>query len=89
VVSVLGSDQATATATLEDIGLKVNSLFEYSATVPAGLVTRTEPAPGTPATEGDAITIYISQGPEAPPVSTDTGTPGGIVTQPADPAEGY
>lgn len=37
---------------------------DYSDTVPAGCVLRTEPAADTTLTEGDTVTLYLSQGPK-------------------------
>jgi serine/threonine-protein kinase len=47
-----------------NMGLHVIPREENSATIPAGYVTRTSPAEGTPLSEGQTITIWISTGPQ-------------------------
>ena len=47
-----------------EMGLKIIIEEEYSETIEAGKVTRTEPAADTPLEEGQTITLYISLGKE-------------------------
>ena len=47
-----------------DLGLHIIIREENSSDVPAGYVTRTSPAEGEPLTEGQTVTIWVSNGPE-------------------------
>jgi serine/threonine-protein kinase len=64
VPDVTGKAQAEALQTLNDQGFNTNTTEENSDTVPAGSVTRTNPAAGTSVEQGTAITVYISKGKE-------------------------
>jgi serine/threonine protein kinase len=58
---------------LGDLGLEPDFQQEYSDQVPAGQVTRTEPAAGEQLQAGDPITVFVSQGPEPVAVPDLTG----------------
>jgi serine/threonine-protein kinase len=64
IPDVTGKAQAEALQTLNDQGFNTNTTEENSDTVPAGSVTRTNPAAGTSVEQGTAITVYISKGKE-------------------------
>ena len=63
VPSLVGSDPATAGQKLGSLQLVVNSGQEASPTVPAGLVTRTDPPAGSSVPVGSTVTVYTSTGP--------------------------
>ncbi|MBQ6889627.1 MAG: Stk1 family PASTA domain-containing Ser/Thr kinase [Oscillospiraceae bacterium] len=64
--TLTGVELSTAESFLNNLGLKFNLLpiQEYSDTVEAGCVTRTDPLPGQPLTDGQTIKIWYSKGPE-------------------------
>ncbi|MDR1825265.1 MAG: Stk1 family PASTA domain-containing Ser/Thr kinase [Bifidobacteriaceae bacterium] len=83
---IVGVDRAPAETWLASMGLLSAVTEEYSDTVPAGQVIRTDPPVDTIVREGDVVTLVISKGPEntptptpssptATPTSTDTSTP--------------
>lgn len=60
---VAGKTEAQARSAIQAAGLVVGGVTkEYSTGYKAGLATRTNPAAGTTAYEGDAIQLYISLG---------------------------
>jgi beta-lactam-binding protein with PASTA domain/tRNA A-37 threonylcarbamoyl transferase component Bud32 len=63
VPDVTGKALADATYALGQDGFKYSTVREPSASLPAGTVTRTSPAPGTPAAKGTVVTVYVSSGP--------------------------
>src|SRR3984957_15879316 len=75
VPSVFEDSFAHAQATLVADGFTVTQTGENSTNVPAGEVTRTVPAAGTPEARGSAVTVFVSQGPplvEVPALGGDT-----------------
>ncbi len=64
VPDVTGYTSDSAVTALEDRGLKVSREFQYSSSVEAGKVIDQDPKGGSTATEGDTVTIYVSQGSE-------------------------
>jgi serine/threonine-protein kinase len=56
------TDPQAAKATLEGAGFKVETVNEGSLNIPAGVVTRTEPAAGTAVKPGRTIKLFISLG---------------------------
>jgi serine/threonine-protein kinase len=60
------TDPLSATATLESAGLKVRIEHEGSATIPKGVVTRSEPPGDASVRSGDTIKVFISMGPTVP-----------------------
>lgn len=62
--AVAGLAQADAVASLAGAGLTVNVIREYSDSVPAGVVTRTDPASGVRLEPGTTVDVYLSQGPQ-------------------------
>jgi len=69
VPTVVGMTQAAATSTITAATLTVGPLaWQYSDTVPAGLVISQSPVGGTPATVGMAVNMTISLGRPVPRV---------------------
>jgi eukaryotic-like serine/threonine-protein kinase len=64
VPDVTGKTRDDAIATLQNRGFKTTVQQENSSTVKIGQVTRTDPASTSSVGAGDAITIYVSGGPE-------------------------
>ena len=64
VDNVVGAEAEAACDLLESNGFKTLTKKEPSYLYEAGLVTRTDPAAGTPLTEGQTVYVYISTGPE-------------------------
>lgn len=67
IPSVQGASVATATATLEaaDLVVAENQREEFSVTVPAGMVTGTDPAAGESVSHGGTVTLIVSKGPKS------------------------
>ncbi|MDO4292991.1 MAG: Stk1 family PASTA domain-containing Ser/Thr kinase [Eubacteriales bacterium] len=65
VPDVTGALEAEATATLQKSGFTVTKSEGFSDTVAAGQVISQEPQGGSRAASGSAVTIVISQGPNA------------------------
>jgi serine/threonine-protein kinase len=63
IPNVLNQSERDATAALTGLGLLVNVQDEYSDTVPADQVIRTDPAANTEALLGDTVLIVVSLGP--------------------------
>ena len=61
-------NEAKAREAADVNSLQVNTLGEYSETVPNGLVIRTDPIAGERLLRGSPITLVLSQGPERYPV---------------------
>lgn len=60
-----GTTLAQATAQLEALGLLVQQgSDEFSPTVPAGQVTRVDPAASSTVQRGTTVTLYLSKGPD-------------------------
>lgn len=73
VPSVTGLSQNDAVKTLHAAGLHVSINQGPSNTVPKDHVISQDPAGGSDATNGDTITILVSQGPQAQPLPDVTG----------------
>lgn len=58
----VGLAQSDAQAAVAASGLTVQFAREYSDTVPAGVVTRTDPAEGARLAPGSVVIVYLSQG---------------------------
>jgi serine/threonine-protein kinase len=65
VPSVVGQTEAAATSALTKAGFKSSAVKQASDIVPVGQVVSQAPVAGTSANVGDAVTIAISQGPQA------------------------
>jgi serine/threonine-protein kinase len=72
---LVGEDPATAGQQLGALQLVVTPMDEASPTLPAGQVTRTDPAAGTPVPVGSTVIVYVSTGPpqvQVPDLSNQT-----------------
>ena len=74
VPDVTRLSEDAATARLERSGFQVEVVEESSASVPEGLVIRSDPAAGTEAARGSVVTIYVSTGEESTTTSSTTTT---------------
>ena len=63
VPNVVGLDQATATAQLQDFGLEVAVQNGSSKTQAPGQVLKSSPGDGETLTRGDTVTLTVSTGP--------------------------
>jgi serine/threonine-protein kinase len=59
----VGTDSASAKATLEGLGLKVDTDEDYSESVAKDLVISIDPDEGATAHRGDTVKLKISKGP--------------------------
>src|SRR5579875_379502 len=59
----VGQQQAAAQSWASASGVSLNEQPAASSTQPQGTITRQSPAPNTPVTKGEVVTIYISPGP--------------------------
>ncbi|MEV7974185.1 Stk1 family PASTA domain-containing Ser/Thr kinase [Cellulomonas sp. NPDC089187] len=73
IPTVTGQAEAEATTALTDLGFEVKRVEETSATVAAGMVTKTDPAEGTSVDEGSTVSLYVSTGPDTASVPDVTG----------------
>lgn len=73
VPTVVGLAEADATAALTDAKLESKRVEETSATVAAGMVTRSDPTEGTSVDEGSTVTLYVSTGPDTASVPDVSG----------------
>jgi serine/threonine-protein kinase len=64
VLEVVGLDQATATAKLQEQGLEVRVVSASSKTRPAGEVLKVSPGAGQTLVRGDTVTLTVSSGPK-------------------------
>ncbi|MBP2412674.1 serine/threonine-protein kinase [Arthrobacter stackebrandtii] len=60
---LVNSPESEALNQLRDVKLEPHSTEEYSATVTAGQVIRTDPAGGTSLNPGSTVQVYVSKGP--------------------------
>lgn len=71
---VIGQSAAQASNTLGQAGFNVKTVQQASSSVAAGNVINTNPAPGTKASKGAEVTIYVSTGPSPTTSTTTTST---------------
>lgn len=64
VPDLVSAQPASATATLQGLGLKAETRQVYSLTVPANRLTGTDPRRGTFVHKGSTVTLKVSQGPK-------------------------
>ena len=67
VPGVVGDSSDSATAALNDAGLKVSTSEDYSTKYDAGVVISADPSTGTEVAKGSTVSIVVSKGP--PPVT--------------------
>jgi serine/threonine-protein kinase len=65
---VEGHSVASATSTLQALGLKVDRRELFSDKVPFGQVMHVVPKPDSTVHRGDSVTLYVSKGPETFPM---------------------
>jgi serine/threonine-protein kinase len=70
IPNVVGASQLEATNELLDLGLRPRVNEEFSETVPAGEVIRTDPVAGTEGVVGDTVLVVVSDGPSPVQVPT-------------------
>jgi eukaryotic-like serine/threonine-protein kinase len=76
VPDVTGKTQSDAQTALENAGLTVNFQDgDYSDTVKQGSVLSTDPVAGNQVQKNSTITVYLSKGPQAQPISTEVSIP--------------
>lgn len=76
VPGLLGMDEASATAALQQVGLRLEVTGEeYSETVAAGLVLASDPEPGASAAADSVVSVVLSRGPERYAVPDVRGEP--------------
>ena len=64
----VGQQVGAAQGAAQSGGFSINQVPDTTSTQPAGLITRQSPAPGTPVTAGEVVTVWVSQGPQQVPV---------------------
>ena len=64
IPALTSSSPEAATAQLSELGLEAALGTEFSGTVPAGLVSSTNPDSGTRVAKGSTVTLRVSQGPQ-------------------------
>jgi beta-lactam-binding protein with PASTA domain/tRNA A-37 threonylcarbamoyl transferase component Bud32 len=64
VPSLTSASPEDATARLTELGLEATLGTEFSGTIPAGLVSSTNPDSGTRVAKGSTVTLRVSQGPQ-------------------------
>ncbi|WP_323742801.1 MULTISPECIES: Stk1 family PASTA domain-containing Ser/Thr kinase [unclassified Rathayibacter] len=75
VPTLTSESYEAAEATLTGLDLIVSKQSEFSDSVPAGQVTRTDPGPGTIVARQTTIRVYVSQGMQPVAVPKTAGTP--------------
>jgi serine/threonine-protein kinase len=73
VPNVINLPQAEAAQTLQGAGFVVQVFTEKSDTVPAGNVTRTDPAPNSASSRGATVKMYVSTGTDQVTVPEERG----------------
>ncbi len=84
-----GTAVEVAEQAVRDVGLspvRTAAAAEFSTTVPAGAVLRTDPGPGTAVPVGSEVVLVVSRGPEPPPEPEQRGVPF-VIGQPFEDAE--
>jgi serine/threonine-protein kinase len=61
---LVGVDEATAVAAIQQVGLKASSSQDYSETVAIGVVISVKPTSGTSVPRGSTVSVVVSQGPQ-------------------------
>jgi beta-lactam-binding protein with PASTA domain len=79
--SFVGQQLSAAQAAAQSGGFKINAVADASSTQPANTITSQSPAPGTPITPGEVVTVHYSNGPPQVPVPNVVGMPVDQATQ--------
>jgi serine/threonine-protein kinase len=64
----VGQQIGDAQGAAQSGGFSINQVPDNSSTQPGGTITRQSPAPGTPITSGEVVTVWVSAGPQQVPV---------------------
>jgi beta-lactam-binding protein with PASTA domain len=73
--SFVGQQLSAAQAAAQSGGYKINAVPDASSTQPANTITSQSPAPGTPISPGEVVTVHYSNGPPQVPVPNVVGMP--------------
>jgi eukaryotic-like serine/threonine-protein kinase len=79
--SFIGQPLSAAQAAAQSGGYKINAVPDASSTQPANTITSQTPAPGTPISPGEVVTVHYSNGPPQVPVPNVVGLPIDQATQ--------
>ena len=85
VPSMRFQPEADARLALQELGLEVLTVQEFSSTVPAGVVAEQDPDPGTEVPVGSEVTLVVSRGPEETEEPSPTPDPTPTPTPTPDP----
>jgi len=75
VPNIVNATEQAAEDEVVSLGLTPNILYDFSNEIGMGLVIRQEPAPGSELKEGQAVTFYVSAGPNLPVMPSVIGMP--------------
>jgi eukaryotic-like serine/threonine-protein kinase len=64
----VGQQLSQAQAAAQQGGYQINPVTDTNSTQPAGTITSQSPAPGTPVSSGEVVTVHVSNGPPQVPV---------------------
>ena len=64
----VGQQLGDAQAAAQSGGFSINQVPDNSSAQPGGTITRQSPAPNTPITSGEVVTVWVSAGPQQVPV---------------------
>jgi beta-lactam-binding protein with PASTA domain len=64
----VGQPVSAAQAAAQQGGYQINQVPDTSSNQPAGTITSQSPAPGTPVSNGEVVTVHVSNGPPMVPV---------------------
>jgi len=79
--SFVGQPVSAAQAAAQQGGYQINQVPDTNSTQPQGTVTSQLPAPGTPITPSEVVTVHVSTGPPQVPVPDVRGLPVDQATQ--------
>jgi eukaryotic-like serine/threonine-protein kinase len=73
--SFVGQQLSQAQAAAAQGGYQINPVTDTNSSQPAGTITSQSPAPGTPISKGEVVTVHVSNGPPQVPVPDVRGQP--------------
>jgi beta-lactam-binding protein with PASTA domain len=71
--SFIGMQFSQAQATAQQGGYQINQLPDANSDTPQGTITSQSPAPGSPISPGEVVTVHVSTGPPQVPVPNVVG----------------
>jgi serine/threonine-protein kinase len=77
----VGGQLSAAQAAAGQGGYQINPVTDTTSTQPAGTITYQSPAPGTPISKGEVVTVHFANGPAPVPVPDVRGMNVGDATQ--------